>query len=126
LCFAATVSALHVAPAATARPNIIVILADDMGFSDLCSYGSEIPTPNLDALAAKGARFSQFYNTGRCCPTRALLITGHYAHQSGIGHMNDDQELLGFRGFRAAFKILQERSAAFRKPFLKNSKHYNR
>jgi arylsulfatase A-like enzyme len=99
LCFAATVSALHAEPAAAARPNIIVILADDMGFSDIGCYGSEIPTPNLDALAAKGVRFSQFYNTGRCCPTRASLLTGLYAHQAGIGHMNDDERLPGYRGF---------------------------
>lgn len=81
------------------RPNIIVILVDDMGFSDIGSYGSEIPTPNLDALAAGGLRFSQFYNTGRCCPTRASLLTGLYSHQAGIGHMNVDQKLPGYRGF---------------------------
>ena len=55
------------------RPHIILIMVDDMGFSDIGCYGSEIPTPHLDALAARGARFSQFYNTGRCCPTRASL-----------------------------------------------------
>ena len=59
-----------------ARPNIVVILVDDMGFSDIGCYGSEIPTPNLDRLAAEGVRFTQFYNTGRCCPTRASLLTG--------------------------------------------------
>jgi arylsulfatase A-like enzyme len=58
---------------AAPKPNIIVILVDDMGFSDLGCYGSEIPTPNLDALAAGGLRFTQFYNTGRCCPTRASI-----------------------------------------------------
>uniref|UniRef100_UPI00359439F7 sulfatase-like hydrolase/transferase n=1 Tax=Aquiflexum sp. TaxID=1872584 RepID=UPI00359439F7 len=57
------------------RPNIIVILADDMGYSDLGSYGSEIETPELDTLAKNGLRFSQFYNTARCCPTRASLLT---------------------------------------------------
>ena len=56
---------------AAERPNIVVILVDDMGFADLGCYGSEIPTPNLDALAKNGLRFTQFYNTGRCCPTRA-------------------------------------------------------
>jgi arylsulfatase A-like enzyme len=75
------------ADAATARPNIIVILSDDMGFSDLGCYGSEIQTPNLDALAAGGVRFTQFYNTARCCPTRASLLTGLYPHQAGVGHM---------------------------------------
>lgn len=58
------------------RPNIILIMADDMGFSDIGCYGSEIPTPHLDRLAANGIRLSQFYNTARCCPTRASLMTG--------------------------------------------------
>ncbi len=80
------------------RPNIIVILVDDMGFSDIGCYGSEIPTPNLDALAANGLRFTQFYNTARCCPTRASLLTGLYPHQTGVGHMIDDQGLPGYRG----------------------------
>ncbi|MCE9545787.1 MAG: arylsulfatase [Planctomycetia bacterium] len=71
------------------RPNIVVILADDMGFSDIGCYGSEIMTPNLDKLAAGGLRFTQFYNTGRCCPTRAALLTGLYSHQAGVGHMTD-------------------------------------
>ena len=69
------------------RPNIIIILADDMGFSDLGCYGSEISTPNIDQLAADGLRYTQFYNAGRCCPTRASLLTGLYAHQTGMGWM---------------------------------------
>ncbi|QRR00976.1 arylsulfatase [Dyadobacter sandarakinus] len=73
------------------KPNIIVILADDLGYADLGCYGSEIPTPNLDALAKGGVRFTNFYNTARCCPTRATLLTGVYAHQAGIGHMMDDK-----------------------------------
>ena len=72
-----------------AQPNIVVILADDLGFSDLGSYGGEIPTPNLDRLAADGLRFTQFYNTARCSPTRASLLTGLYPHQAGLGHMPD-------------------------------------
>lgn len=72
-----------------ARPNIILIMADDVGYSDIGCYGSEIDTPHLDALAAGGVRFTQFYNTARCCPTRASLLTGLYAHQAGIGHMVD-------------------------------------
>ena len=72
------------------KPNMLVILADDMGFSDLGCYGGEIPTPNLDRLAAGGLRFTQFYNTARCCPTRASLLTGLYPHQAGIGHMMED------------------------------------
>jgi len=79
-------------------PNIVVILVDDMGFSDLSCYGSEIPTPNLDALAAGGLKFTQFYNTGRCCPTRACLLTGLYPHQAGVGHMTDDQGAPGYAG----------------------------
>ncbi len=65
------------------RPNILVILADDLGYSDIGCYGSEIKTPNLDALAKDGVRFSQFYNTGRCWPTRSSLLTGYYAQQIG-------------------------------------------
>ncbi len=80
------------------RPNIVLILSDDMGFSDLGCYGSEIATPNLDALAAKGVRFTQFYNTARCCPTRASLLTGLYPHQAGIGHMMSDWGKDGYRG----------------------------
>jgi len=80
------------------RPNIVIILVDDMGFSDLGCYGGEIPTPNLDELAAGGLRFTQFYNTGRCCPTRASLLTGLYPHQAGVGHMTDDKGGPGYRG----------------------------
>jgi arylsulfatase len=64
-------------------------MADDMGFSDLGCYGSEIHTPNLNRLAAQGVRFTQFYNAARCCPTRASLLTGLYPHQAGIGGMTD-------------------------------------
>src|SRR5262245_25954720 len=71
-------SVLH---AAAPRPNIVFILADDLGYSDLGCYGSEIQTPVLDQLAANGLRFSQFYNTGRCWPSRASLLTGYYAQQ---------------------------------------------
>ena len=76
---------------AAERPNIIVIMSDDMGYSDIGCFGGEIETPNLDALAAGGVRFTQFYNTARCCPTRASLLTGLYAHQAGIGHMVDSR-----------------------------------
>ena len=67
--------------AAAERPNVLVILTDDLGYSDVGCYGGEIATPNLDALAANGLRFSQFYNTARCWPTRAALLTGYYAQQ---------------------------------------------
>ena len=83
---------------AAPRPNIIVILADDLGYSDLGCYGGEIETPNLDGLAANGLRFSSFYNTSRCCPTRASLLTGVYPTQAGVGRMTFDQKLPGYRG----------------------------
>ena len=82
----------------SAPPNVIYILADDMGFSDIGCYGGEIDTPNLDALAKGGLRFTQFYNTARCCPTRAALLTGLYPHQAGIGHMMEDRQMEGYRG----------------------------
>ncbi|MDF3077632.1 MAG: arylsulfatase [Sphingobacteriaceae bacterium] len=74
------------------KPNIIIILADDMGYSDLGCYGSEIPTPNIDALGAQGIKLSQFYNTARCCPSRASLLTGLHPHQTGVGHMAEELE----------------------------------
>lgn len=81
------------------RPNIVLILSDDMGYSDLGCYGSEIPTPNLDALAKDGLRYTQFYNTARCCPSRAGLLTGLYPHQAGVGWMTaQDHKLPGYRG----------------------------
>jgi arylsulfatase A-like enzyme len=80
--------------AATDRPNVIIIMADDMGFSDIGPYGGEIATPTLDELAAGGMKFSRFYNSGRCCPTRASLMTGLHPHQTGIGWMtNPPQDL---------------------------------
>lgn len=69
------------------QPNIILILADDMGYSDIGSYGGEVETPNLDRLAKGGVRYKQFYNAARCCPTRAALMTGLYPHQAGMGWM---------------------------------------
>jgi len=77
------------------RPNVVLILADDLGFSDLGCYGSEIATPNLDRLAAGGLRLTQFYNAARCCPTRAALLTGLYPHEAGVGHMNQDWSQFG-------------------------------
>ena len=73
----ATLTAL----AAPQRPNVVLILADDLGYSDLGCYGSEIATPNLDGLAKNGVRFTQFYNTARCWPSRAALLSGYYAQQ---------------------------------------------
>ncbi|MBD2756796.1 arylsulfatase [Spirosoma validum] len=80
------------------KPNIIVIMADDMGFSDLGCYGGEIHTPNIDYLANNGIRYTQFYNTSRCCPTRAALLTGLYNQQAGIGKMTDAEDEPGYRG----------------------------
>lgn len=82
----------------TNPPNIILIMGDDMGYSDIGCYGGEINTPNLDALAAAGIRFTQFYNTARCCPTRASLLTGLYPQQAGVGHMVNDRGTPAFQG----------------------------
>ena len=71
------------------RPNIVLILADDLGYSDIGCYGGEIPTPNLDKLAADGLRFTQFHNASRCCPSRASLLTGLFQYQAGIGWMTE-------------------------------------
>src|SRR5687767_15930156 len=86
LCFA---NQLIAQESATRPPNIVLILADDLGYSDLGCYGGEIPTPNIDRLASSGVRFTQFYNNARCCPSRASLMTGRYPHQVGIGAMID-------------------------------------
>ncbi len=75
---------LPISATATDRPNIVVILMDDLGYSDLGCYGGEIDTPNIDALAAGGVRFESFYNSARCCPSRASLMTGLYPPQTGI------------------------------------------
>ncbi len=86
-------------PAAAARPNVVIVLVDDMGFSDLGCYGGEIPTPNLDRLAGRGVRFTQFYNTARCSPSRSSLMTGLYPHQAGMGHL-DNMVVPGSRGYQ--------------------------
>lgn len=100
VCTLAGVAAFSGAAAANkdARPNIILIMSDDMGFSDLGCYGGIIHTPNLDKLANNGLRYTQFYNVGRSCPTRASLVTGLYPHQAGIGHMINDRGQDGYRG----------------------------
>ena len=79
-----------------AEPNIILILADDMGYSDIGCFGSEINTPNLDRLAAEGLRMTQFYNAARSCPSRAALLTGLYPHQTGVGDMLQNDSLPGY------------------------------
>lgn len=80
------------------RPNVVVILADDMGYSDIGCFGGEIRTPHLDALASRGLRMSQFYNTARCSPSRASLLTGVHPHQTGIGVLTDDDRPRGYAG----------------------------
>ena len=83
----------------TKRPNIVLIMVDDMGYSDLGCYGGEIRTPNLDRLAESGLRFSQFYNAARCCPTRASLLTGLYPHQAGMGGMVNGRGPGSYQGY---------------------------
>lgn len=86
----------------TASPNVVLILADDLGFSDLGCFGGEIDTPHLDRLAAAGVRMSQFYVTPRCSPSRASLLTGQYSHAVGIGVLTADDRPFGYRGDLAA------------------------
>ncbi|HEX2974837.1 MAG TPA: sulfatase-like hydrolase/transferase [Bacteroidales bacterium] len=81
------------------KPNIILILADDMGYSDIGCFGSEITTPNLDRLAKTGIRMTQFYNASRSCPTRASLLTGLYQHQAGVGDMVNDLGTPEYQGY---------------------------
>jgi arylsulfatase len=84
-------TALACSASAADRPNILLILADDLGYSDLGCYGGEIDTPNIDALASCGVRFTQLYNSARCCPSRASLMTGLYPSQAGIGDFTTSQ-----------------------------------
>ncbi|HEU5148385.1 MAG TPA: sulfatase-like hydrolase/transferase, partial [Chryseosolibacter sp.] len=81
------------------RPNIIIIMADDLGYSDVGCYGGEINTPAIDGLAKNGLRFTQFYNSARCCPTRASMLTGLYPHLAGVGAMTHDNGSPGYRGY---------------------------
>ena len=81
------------------KPNLILIMVDDMGFSDIGSYGSEIQTPNLDKLAFEGIRFREFYNNSICAPTRASLITGQYQHRAGVGYFDVNLGLPAYQGF---------------------------
>src|SRR5829696_7745121 len=99
LLLAAVLGPLPGGPAAGAtRPNVVFILADDLGYSDLGCYGGEIETPNLDRLARQGLRFSQFYNTARCSPSRASMMTGLHPHQTGIGILTYDTGPEGYAG----------------------------
>jgi arylsulfatase len=82
----------------TTRPNVVLIVADDLGYSDLGCYGGEIHTANLDRLAGRGVRLTRFYNTARCSPSRASLLTGLYPHQTGIGILTNDDRPTGYPG----------------------------
>jgi arylsulfatase A-like enzyme len=95
---ALSASAAGLVPERQRRPNILLVVADDLGYSDLGCYGGEIATPTLDALAANGLRFAQFYTTARCCPSRASILTGQYPHRVGVGHMVTDMGHPGYRG----------------------------
>ena len=92
-------AALSSSLVAAEKTNIVLILADDLGYSDLGCYGGEIKTPVLDALAEGGLRMTQIYNSARCCPTRASLMTGLYPHKAGVGFMTADNGKPGYRGF---------------------------
>ena len=81
------------------KPNVIFVLADDLGWSDLGCYGSEIRTPNLDKLAERGVRFTQMYNSARCCPSRAALLTGLNPQQAGFGYMIKDIGVTAYQGY---------------------------
>ena len=87
------------APKSARKPNIILILVDDMGFSDLGFMGSEIRTPNIDGIAARGAAMTSMYNAARCCPTRSSLLTGMYPHKAGIGHMGSNLGTPAYQGY---------------------------
>jgi len=79
------------------KSNILLILADDLGFSDLGCYGGDAQTPHIDSLAENGLRYTQFYNSAKCCPTRASLLTGLHPHQADIGHMMFNDDIVGYR-----------------------------
>lgn len=82
-----------------AKPNIVLIMVDDLGYSDIGAYGSEIHTPNIDKLAYEGVRFKEFYNNSICAPTRASLITGQYPHKAGIGYFDVNLGLPAYQGY---------------------------
>jgi arylsulfatase A-like enzyme len=104
VCALAAGAAGAATPAAPARPNIVVLLADDWGFSDVGAFGGEIATPNLDALARRGMRFSNFHVSASCSPTRSMLLTGVDNHRNGVGNMRETipQEHLGKPGYLTA------------------------
>lgn len=98
LAYASSASGAQALGGTNERANIVILFVDDMGYSDVGCFGGEIETPNIDKLAANGVRFTQCYNTSRCCPSRASLLTGLYAHQAGIGMMVHRDYGVGYRG----------------------------
>ena len=96
---AAAASATVYSQTAKKRPNVLLIVADDLGWSDLGCFGGEIHTPNLDKLAQGGVRFTRFYNMARCCPSRASIMTGLYPHQVGMGNMTSAKPRTEFPGY---------------------------
>ena len=112
-----------------AKPNVLVIVADDLGYSDVGCFGGDIKTPNLDALAEDGVRLTGIYNEARCCPSRASILTGLYAHQAGMGGMSEATPRPGYLGhIRATAPTIAEalkpagyRTAAFGKWHLANT-----
>src|SRR5207302_2063426 len=98
------------ARAAAPRPNILLILADDLGYSDPGCYGGEIATPNIDRLASGGVRFTQLYSSARCCPSRAALLTGQHPHRVGMGNMVGGQAREEYPGFQRAELRPRQRS----------------
>lgn len=99
LVLAALAIQVHAEQKPKKKPNIILILADDLGYSDLGAYGSEISTPNLDRLAKQGLRLQEFYNNSICAPTRASLLTGQYQHKAGVGYFSNDLGLPAYQGY---------------------------
>lgn len=89
LALVAGVLCISIAEAADPRPNILLVVTDDMGWTDLGSFGSEIETPNLDALAKRGVKFSDFHTSMSCSPTRAMLLSGTDNHLAGMGNMGE-------------------------------------
>jgi arylsulfatase A-like enzyme len=93
------VSAQNKTSSENSKPNIILIMVDDMGYSDLGNYGSEIKTPNLDKLAGEGLRLREFYNNSICAPTRGSLLTGQYQHKAGMGFFDVNLGLPAYQGY---------------------------
>lgn len=99
LLLAIAVQAYSIEKSKLKKPNIILIVADDLGYSDLASYGSEIQTPNLDKLAKEGLRLKEFYNNSICAPTRASILTGQYQHKAGVGYFSNDLGSPAYQGY---------------------------